>query len=336
MTKFLCSMIFFSLCTGCTTLSSYYYKIKPALLTLGPENITTYSDPDFDVSKYKTFSIFSDSKDNDSNEIEKKQLSFFLRCLFEMKGYKFVKLNKHPDFISVIKVDNDYHTYYVPPETITVPEYVRGHTTTSYTNDNGTINTNSGSVWGNYSGTSTTSTYSPDYITSKTYTTNGYTAGSYFIYVSISIYDGNSNQRAFYCDGGGASDNSDERVSCQLIAHRILKNFPNCKKVESENENNNGYVGISTMILTLDGNNYIPVVRNLVAKGPADLAGITPYDKIISIDGKSVVNKPLSEVIKMLRGPVGTNVELGVLMNDEEQDVELERVSKSETKKMKY
>lgn len=86
--------------------------------------------------------------------------------------------------------------------------------------------------------------------------------------------------------------------------------------------------GIGAMIQI--GANEIPTVSSLVQNGPAAVQGdLKPEDKIIAIgdsdDGLvGVIGKPLSEVVNLIRGPVGTTVILEV-QNDLEE-------SSSETK----
>ncbi|MBF7728542.1 S41 family peptidase [Pseudomonas sp. N040] len=61
---------------------------------------------------------------------------------------------------------------------------------------------------------------------------------------------------------------------------------------------------------------------------PAAKAGIQPGDLIVKIDGKPTGNLSMMEVVDLLRGKVGTTVELTLVRNDDEPfDLELTRAS---------
>jgi carboxyl-terminal processing protease len=55
-----------------------------------------------------------------------------------------------------------------------------------------------------------------------------------------------------------------------------------------------------------------PTVVSPISGGPADRAGIVPNDQIIAIDGVSTVEKYLAEVVKMLRGPLQSEIRITV------------------------
>ncbi|HEV2301123.1 MAG TPA: S41 family peptidase [Stellaceae bacterium] len=53
-------------------------------------------------------------------------------------------------------------------------------------------------------------------------------------------------------------------------------------------------------------------VTEVMPRGPADLAGVRPQDKIVGIDGVPITGKSQEAVVDALRGPVGRPVELAV------------------------
>jgi carboxyl-terminal processing protease len=63
------------------------------------------------------------------------------------------------------------------------------------------------------------------------------------------------------------------------------------------------------------------IVINIISGGPAEKAGLMPFDRIITVDDSVVAGKdlPSSKIIRMLRGPKDTKVKLGVQRNYSEQ-----------------
>ncbi|MEM7437012.1 MAG: PDZ domain-containing protein [Myxococcota bacterium] len=55
--------------------------------------------------------------------------------------------------------------------------------------------------------------------------------------------------------------------------------------------------------------------------GAAAIAGLQPDDVILSINGESVRTMPYAEIVERLRGPVGSNVQLGVFRDSEVRTV---------------
>lgn len=68
------------------------------------------------------------------------------------------------------------------------------------------------------------------------------------------------------------------------------------------------------------------VVNSVQKDGPADLAGIGAGDRIISVDGRPVRGRPLSESIEAINGEPGSTLKLKVLSRDQEpRELELTR-----------
>jgi carboxyl-terminal processing protease len=82
------------------------------------------------------------------------------------------------------------------------------------------------------------------------------------------------------------------------------------------------YVGIG---VTLETEDEEVVVVSSVEGSPADEAGMESGDVVVAVDGESVREEDLSEVVEKIRGPEGTEVELTVLRGDEERVFDLER-----------
>jgi carboxyl-terminal processing protease len=58
---------------------------------------------------------------------------------------------------------------------------------------------------------------------------------------------------------------------------------------------------------------------------PADRAGVESGDVVVAVDGKSVREEGVSEIVEEIRGPEGTGVKLTVLRGGEERVFDLER-----------
>lgn len=322
--------------TSCAT-APRVTNLSPAYLYLAP-SVSSYQDPEATLADYRTFSIFPASlinEDAKTNEIMEKQLLFFLRNCLEAKGYRFVPLDQSPDFLATLTITSDYKESYVPPSTGVLPVWVPGRTITSYGNTSGTFNYNTyGSYssygWGSYSGSSSTTTYVPGYITTQTYTRPGYTVGHHYPVAAVSVFDAKSLKNVWLGTGGGTSDNPDARVSGQFVVTNILGKFPN-SSVQSESASR-GVVGVQLLVFTNDGNNYVPTVLSVASGSPAARAGIKPYDMILSIEGVQVVNKPFSEAMQLLRGDPGTPVTLQLWRTGQQLTVNVTRVQRDGVK----
>ncbi|MBC8370590.1 MAG: S41 family peptidase [Planctomycetes bacterium] len=70
------------------------------------------------------------------------------------------------------------------------------------------------------------------------------------------------------------------------------------------------YGGIGAYVSTVDG--FFTITRPIYS-GPAYAAGLLSEDKIITVDGWSTNDQPNAEIIKRLKGPPGTSVNLEVV-----------------------
>jgi carboxyl-terminal processing protease len=70
-----------------------------------------------------------------------------------------------------------------------------------------------------------------------------------------------------------------------------------------------GFGGVG---LTLDVSGAAVRVASVMPGGPAELAGIRPGDRIVAIDGIATAGRPETDVVRQLRGPVPSTVEVSV------------------------
>jgi len=77
-----------------------------------------------------------------------------------------------------------------------------------------------------------------------------------------------------------------------------------------DEENQGEFVGIGVQLApTATSDGYIRIHWPL-PDTPAQKAGVQPGDVILKVDGKTVQNKRVDDVVKMIRGPIDTNVRL--------------------------
>jgi carboxyl-terminal processing protease len=82
------------------------------------------------------------------------------------------------------------------------------------------------------------------------------------------------------------------------------------------------YVGIGVQLEEEKGE---IVVTAPIQDSPAQKAGISAEDVLVAVDGKSVSDDDVSEVVEKVKGPVGTEVELTVLHEGKKRTYDLRR-----------
>jgi carboxyl-terminal processing protease len=66
-------------------------------------------------------------------------------------------------------------------------------------------------------------------------------------------------------------------------------------------------------------------VASVLPRGPADLAGIRPGDRIVAIDGEPTAGRSKADVVRQLRGPIPSTVEVSVSRSGREESFRLRR-----------
>lgn len=90
-------------------------------------------------------------------------------------------------------------------------------------------------------------------------------------------------------------------------------------ELEEENLEMEGeYGGLGIYITSREGRT---IVITPIENTPADRAGLKPLDEIIKVDDKNVIGMTSNEVVKLLRGPAGKSVKIGVRRKDEEKTI---------------
>ncbi|WP_248498736.1 S41 family peptidase [Staphylococcus haemolyticus] len=77
------------------------------------------------------------------------------------------------------------------------------------------------------------------------------------------------------------------------------------------------------------------MITSPMKDSPAEKAGIQPKDVVTKVDGKSVVGKPLEQVVKLVRGKEGTMVKLTIKRGSQEKEIKIKR-GKIHVKSVEY
>ena len=72
------------------------------------------------------------------------------------------------------------------------------------------------------------------------------------------------------------------------------------------------FVGIGVLV-TLESGGRDVLIANVYEDSPAEKAGLRVGDRIISVEGSDVSNRPLEEITSLIKGPAGTTVSVVVL-----------------------
>ncbi len=287
------------LLAGCapftSNLSPVFPKSKPQMRII--------KTPSLDNSQLKTFSVVPVSRLKKgpllTNEIMEMHMLFFIRNAFEFRGYRHVDGAENPDFLVTIdglvsfKPDNSL------PKALTSPAWL--------------------SIQG----------ISKDFVstrmTTQTHKIPAHTGSTVYPDIRIDVLDPDMLKPVWTGIGWAAAKNPDLRISCQTIAIFLLGEFPqgpfSCNDVM-------GAFGFAFYTFTNNGNDYYPTVFQVIDNSPAGRAGVIKYDMIASIDGLSVKNRPLSEIIEIFRKGSGNKRSLTLLRGNQKVDISISPLSR--------
>jgi carboxyl-terminal processing protease len=133
------------------------------------------------------------------------------------------------------------------------------------------------------------------------------------VYPNLQMYaDVLEKVRAEYVDGKDLTYHDLVYASLKgmigsLDPHSDFMDADNYQQLQDETEGQFGGLGLEVEMK----NNYVTVIVPM-DDGPGYRAGITSGDRIVRVNGKSVENVPLPDVVKQLRGEPGTRVTITV------------------------
>jgi hypothetical protein len=315
-------LIYIMVITSCASTKPPSY-IQKTFLEIEP-TLKVVIDPSYSSKNPSTFTISSASLSSDGsgvNQIEEKQLMFFVQCTFEQYGYTYVDPNENPDLSLVIFANSEYQTSYIPPSAATRLKYTPRKTTTTSTNSSGSASATvfgTGGVasgTGRYSGKETSTTTTPGKLTTESYTRPGYTVGNYYPSFGINAYEGYTDNLLWTGTATGTSNLNDIRISSQVLIRYIIGKIPPCAPESTLRPLSQGIWGIMPIIMTTDGNNYFPIIFNVTYGSPAQVAGLRKWDAVIDIDGISCQNASTAEIYSLLAGVPGESSSVSVWRN---------------------
>lgn len=306
----LVSALVLLLCAGCEDRYALDMpgNMKEAALRLTP-SVQAYRDTGFRSDHYTTFSLVPASALSDKarlNGILEKQVLFLLRCALEHRGYRLADSDEEPDLLISVDGSAPYHETEIPSRSVVLPQWVPGRTSyvSAYTFGSGS--------WGSSSTYGTVTT--PGHVGMTTYTRPGYTQGNFYPSYGITVFDPQLAAVVWTGSGVGTSHNPDLRIGGQLVLAALIKEFPRAAHPEVIQPEWLG--GISLVMFTPDGNTYFPTVWCENPRFAPTRCGLFVGDIIVSVNGTSTENRPLSEALRLLRGEPGTSISLEFLRNN--------------------
>lgn len=252
--------------------------------------LTTYVDPTFNPSSYRTFTVsLGDSPEESTPVVDliSKHMLVSLANTFQSLGYAFVYPGQPSDIIVTVKHTNERVESYVPPRSYTVydtvPEQkIKVHDDQDYLHQ--------------YDTTITV----PAQRVPRTETSPGYTVGTYYPTLSVVCFDTKTKTPLWTGVSATSSRDSDIRISSSNNFVEIGNAFPKCAYSADNYPTYGKTLGIALRVCTDDGNYYYPTIDMVARKSLAARAGLKRNDTILSIDGVPAQNKFYWEIFALL------------------------------------
>ena len=127
-----------------------------------------------------------------------------------------------------------------------------------------------------------------------------------------------------YINGGDATKLEDAaaKAMVEALGDRWSYYISADEFASYEEQKKNAYVGIGITISAIETGYQ---VRSVTEGGPAEEAGLLAGDVIIAVDGTSIVGMPTEEGSALVKGEVGTMVELTLVREEQTMTVTVER-----------
>jgi S1-C subfamily serine protease len=157
----------------------------------------------------------------------------------------------------------------------------------------------------------------------------GRIVGNYYPLVTITAFDCKTGHSVWYGTAVSCSNNPDVRVSSQLLVRHLLGKMPPCEKAVANNPVGTGMLGVHFVPFSPDGDSIYPLILGADKGKPAARAGLRLGDIILAIDGIATANLAFGDVIKIIRGDVGSECVLSIDRDKKVFEVRLKRVART-------
>lgn len=312
--KVITPLLFVLTLAGCQSLHNFSHV---QIANLGSPNIK--QDPGTSLAQYSSFAVFPDDEAQD--ELMEKQVLYLAASALEGCGYEQVGINSTPDLLLTVGFSNEYKSTYIPPATYSIPIYNPGQTYT--TNTNAHVH----SPYGNFYGTAQSTTTTPGYWSSQSYTRPGYTTGRYYPAVSVSLWDSDSNELIWRGSNVGTSPMENFGITAPFVLSNIAARIPvNCASnyVSGLLTGSFGEMEFFYTYLSRDGSVYFPTVTGIPKGSSAKKAGLRVWDMVIEIGGKPTANIGVKDLIDLCTGSIGETVSVKVFRMGKVLNVQLQ------------
>lgn len=289
-------------------------NMGPEPLLINPQ--VTFYNKRWDVPRLAgTFAVFPYSvidggKGNGS--AEEPQLLFELVNFVESMGFRFVRLDQHPDLLLTIDVRSFAPGYSRHLGGVFYPYWSPGRQLSRKDFPELLARPSIGGNWRNWGewNPPLSTGEKPGYMEEADRNMKPPDGQGFYYLVNVQAYSGRTLRNEWMATGVAAARTRNTPVAVQKILQTIIDQFPFTRKFyESRSA---GYTGLSCSDFTVDGTNYYPVVLSFIPDAPAEKAGMKIFDRIVRVDGVDVRNKQLGDVIGMIIGKPGTSVKLTV------------------------
>jgi hypothetical protein len=275
----------------------------------------SFKDPDADFGRLRRFTLFHFAATLDGEEInaiEESQLLYVVKNALLAKGYECVETLPEADFVVGLRYSNEYKETYIPPRQVSVPRYIAGGTSQTFSNFSGYAGRTY--VWGH--GTATT--YHPGTWTSDTVTVGGYNVGFFYPFAIVFVVDAKNFKQLWSGSTISSSKNADVRLTGQFLLTDLVGNeFPDRA---DRPRSGKGWMGVFALPLSRDGNSYVPAILAVADKSPAKRARLKQFDQIVAVNGQSTENATSEQFFDMFGAP-GESLKLKVRRQEELKDI---------------
>jgi len=249
----------------------------------------------------------------------------------EHRGYRLVENVADADCYVAVLITHERVEKYVPPTVTAIPTFAPGEQVSTRFNYSGSLGGKY--IWG--SGTMTGQTEGRWEL--RPFVLPGSVDRFYRSTITVIIAKATTDERVWHGITAWTSHMGDMRIGSLRAIGMLLDSVPpNLAGVMKMLAEQWGFQNVKEMVVsplvdsgalvllrTTDGNEYFPAVSSVEPGSIASKAGLLKNDMIIAIEGRSCRNVSGRVCWKVLKGPLGSRLNLRVRRLTEERDIEL-------------